>query len=85
MLLYPAILYPPDASGLSGCLVPDLVVNASGPSPDAAIEDAAGIMAEHLRDLAARGEPFPEPTPVAELDLDGGILVMLPAPLPRAA
>lgn len=85
MLLFPAVLFAPDPDGLSGCVVPDLMVNASGASPDAAIRDAAAIVAEHLRDLAAAGEPFPEPSPVDQVDLDGGTLVMLPITIPLAA
>jgi hypothetical protein len=85
MLFYPAILFPPDSNGLSGCVVPDLLVNASGASPDAALRDAATIMAELLDGMARKGEPFPEPTAAEELDLDGGTLVLLAAPLPSLA
>lgn len=85
MLHYPAILYPPDANGLSGCAVPDLLVNASGSSPDEALRDAAAIIDALLIDMARKGEPFPEPTPAEEMDLDGGTLVLLAARLPDLA
>jgi hypothetical protein len=85
MLYYPAILFPPDAMGLSGCIVPDLLVNASGSSPDEALRDAAAIMAELLDGMARKREPFPEPTAAEDLDLDGGTLVLLSAPLPSLA
>ncbi len=85
MLYYPAVLFPPDPSGLSGCVVPDLIVNASGASPDAALRDAAQIMAELLAGLAQRGEPFPEPSPAEDIPLDGGTLVLIAAPLPTVA
>lgn len=79
MLYYPAILFPPDANGLSGCAVPDLLINASGTSADAALGDAALIMDELLGDMARKGEPFPEPTPADALERDGGTLVLLTA------
>lgn len=85
MIVYPAILFPPDEAGLSGCLVPDLAVNASGSSPDAALRDAAAVVAEFLAGLSDRGEPFPEATPAEEVDLDGGTLVLLGTPLPTLA
>ncbi|ROU01129.1 type II toxin-antitoxin system HicB family antitoxin [Histidinibacterium lentulum] len=85
MIVYPAILFPPDTAGLSGCLVPDLAVNASGASPDEALRDAAAIVNAFLATLADRGEPFPEATPAEDVDLDGGTLVMLGTPLPTLA
>lgn len=85
MLCYPAILYPPDESGLSGCAVPDLLINASGSSPDNALHDAVAIMAELLADMARNAEAFPEPSATDEVDLDGGTLVILAAPIPSMA
>jgi len=85
MICYPAILFAPDTAGQSGCTIPDLLVNASGSSPDAAIRDAVAIMTEVLGSMASKGEPFPEPTPTEDIDLDGGTLVVLTAPLPQAA
>jgi hypothetical protein len=85
MIYYPAILFSPDHDGLSGCAVPDLLVNASGRSPDAALRDAAAIAAELLEGMARHGKPFPDPTPAEVLDLDGGTLVLIATPLPGAA
>ena len=85
MLYYPAILFAADSNGVSGCTVPDLLVNGSGRSTDAAMRDAAASVHELLADLARKGEPFPEPSPVDEIDLDGGTLVYLSATPPHVA
>ena len=87
MLHYPAILFAPDENGVSGCIVPDMAINAAGRSPDEAIRDAAGIIDELLEDMHRDGEAFPDPTPIDELDLRGGTLVFMSVPLPsrRAA
>ena len=85
MLHFPAILYPADPAGLHGCVVPDLLVNAGGSSPDAALTDASASVRELLADMASRGEPFPEPTAAEDVDLDGGTLVLLSVPLPAVA
>lgn len=83
MLLYNAVLYPADADGIWGCAVPDLIINASGPRRAAPVEDAVAIMGEVLADMDSKAEPFPEPS--ADIDLDGGSLVILPAKLATAA
>ena len=85
MFVYPTVLFPADSDGIFGCAVDDLLVNASGRSADEAVRDAAGIMAELLQNMAERGEPFPEPTPIDEIDTDGGALVMITAIPPRIA
>ena len=82
MISYLAIVYEPDAAGLVGVLVPDLLINASGASQEAALLDATAIMQEVLADMARTGEPFPKPTSPDDLDLDGGTLVILTAPSP---
>lgn len=79
---YPAILYPADASGLHGALIPGANVNASGASAEAALSDAAAILQEVIDDLAADGETPPAPADIAAMDLEGGTLVMIPAILP---
>ncbi len=79
MIYYPAVIYPADENGLVGCAVPDLLINASGASQDAALTDAATIMQELLADMAREGEAYPEPTPSEDIDLDGGILAILTA------
>jgi len=38
-----------------------------------------------IKRMVQDGEPFPEPTPVDELDLDGGTLVLLQSRRPEAA
>ena len=85
VIAYPGILFAPDADGLHGCAVPDLLVNASGASADEAMRDAAAIAADLMDGMARKGEPFPEPTPVEDLDLEGGTLVLIATPLPKAA
>lgn len=85
MLVYPAVLFPADDDGVFGCAVDDLLINASGASADGAIRDAAAILAELLEGMARNGEPFPDPTPVDDVDTEGGTLVMLTAALPRLA
>ena len=50
MLIYPAIVFPSDANGLVGCAVPDLLVNATGTSTQAALADAMMIVTELLQD-----------------------------------
>lgn len=79
---YPAILYPADASGLHGALVPGANVNASGASAEAALSDAAAILQEVIDDLTADGETPPAPADIAAMELEGGTLVMIPAILP---
>lgn len=85
MIYFPAILYPVDDDGLHGCAVPDLLINASGSTAEAALHDAAEIMSELLSDMARDGEPFPEPTQIDVMDLDGGTLVLLPGLASHAA
>ena len=85
MFVYPAVLFPADADGLFGCAVDDLLINASGRSADEAVRDAADIMNELLGAMAVKGEPFPEPTAVDDLDTDGGTLVMITALPPQIA
>jgi len=79
MIYYPAVVYPPDEQGIVGCAVPDLLINASGSSQDAALIDATAVMQELLANMARAGEAYPEPTPSDELDLDGGVLAILTA------
>lgn len=79
MIYYPAVIYPADESGLVGCAVPDLLINASGVSQDAALTDASTIMQELLADMAKEGEAFPEPTASEDVVLDGGVLAILTA------
>ena len=74
MLHHPAILYPAGAAGLHGCVVPDLLVNAGGQSPDGALIDASASVRELLADMAGKGESFPEPTAAGDMDLDDGTL-----------
>ena len=85
MSFYPALLYDPDSSGLVGCTVPDLLINASGRDRESALADAVRSMDELLDDMAKSGDPFPEATPVDEIDTSGGVLVLLHARLPVAA
>ena len=85
MSFYPAVLYDPDPDGVVGCIVPDLLINAGGQNRDAALADAVRSMDELLADMARKGEPFPEATPADEVDIDGGVLVLLHARLPAAA
>ena len=85
MICYPAVLFPPDEAGLSGCTVPDLLANASGGSPDEALRDATAIMVELTEAMTRKGELFPEPTPAEDVDLNGGTLVLLAVPVPKAA
>ena len=82
MLFYPSILFPPDENGVSGCIVPDLLINAGGASPDDALRDAARSMVELFAMMDRDGEPFPEPTPAEEMELRGGTLVLIGAPPP---
>lgn len=79
MIYYPAVIYPADESGLVGCAVPDLLINASGLSQDAALIDATSIMQELLADMARDGEAYPEPSSTEDVDLDGGVLAILTA------
>lgn len=83
MLCYPAVLFPPDEEGISGCIVPDMSVNAAGATPDDALGDAVGMMEELLGDMVEDGEPFPDPTPIDAFDDRGGRVVMLQAPIPK--
>ena len=82
MINYPAILFPSDPKGLVGCVVPDLLINASGSSMDEALNDAAVIMDELLREMDENGEAFPEPTPMDEVDPEEGVLVVMAARVP---
>ncbi|WBU63426.1 hypothetical protein [Paracoccus aerodenitrificans] len=79
MIYYPAVIYPVDAYGFFGVVVPDLLINATGASQDAALIDATVIMQELLADMARDRNPFPEPTQSDQVDLDGGVLVILTA------
>lgn len=89
MLYFPAVLHRTDAQGLSGCHVPDFLIVAGGRSDDDALRDALGIMEELMEDMVRDNEPLPDPTPAEEVDLDGGMLVMLaavpPPSIPNAA
>lgn len=85
MLIYPAVLYPADEDGIWGCAVPDHLINASGTTKEAAIEDAMRSMNELLADATRDAQPFPEPSDSDEIDLDGGTLVFLQAPQTLAA
>ncbi len=79
---YPAILYPADENGLFGVEVPGINVNASGPTAQAALAEAAAILQEVIDDLAAAGEPVPPPPDHEAVDCAGGTLALLPAILP---
>ena len=79
---YPAILYPADDNGLFRVTVPGVNVNASGPTAQAALADAAAILQDVIDDLAAGGEPVPPPPPPEAVDCAGGTLALLPAILP---
>ncbi len=85
MSFYPAVLYDPDPQGLVGCVVPDLLINASGRDCETALADAVRSMEELLADMARKAEPFSEATPADEIDTEGGVLVLLHARLPAAA
>jgi hypothetical protein len=85
MSYYPAIVFPPDADGLVGCLVPDLLINATGRDRDDALADAVRSMDELLAEMGRDGEPFPEPTPLEALDSMGGLIVLLHARTSQAA
>ncbi len=85
MSYYPAILHSPDADGLVGCTVPDLLINATGRDRDSALADAVQVMDALLADMARQGEPFPEPTVADDIDFDDGVLVLLHARVPQAA
>jgi hypothetical protein len=85
MSFYPAVLFDPDANGIVGCTVPDLLINASGGDRESALADAVRSMDELLGDMARGGEPFPESTPVEKVDTSGGVLVLLHVRLPAAA
>ncbi|MEM6727814.1 MAG: hypothetical protein AAF618_04880 [Pseudomonadota bacterium] len=77
MLLYPAILFPKDGSGLAGCIVPDLLINASGSSDQEAVEDAVAIMDDLIAEMRASGEDVPEPSDFASVAREGGTLIVL--------
>lgn len=85
MLVYPAILHGPGASGGYGVVVPDFLLNSGGPDANAALEDAVRSMEEVLLEFDRAGEPFPEPSLVEDLDLDGGLLVMISVRTPVTA
>lgn len=85
MSIYPAVLYDPDPNGLFGYVVPDLLINASGRDHESALAAAVRSMDELLCDMTKAGEPFPEATPVDEIDTSGGVLVLLHVRLPAAA
>lgn len=85
MSYYPAIVFPPDENGLVGCVIPDLMINATGRDRDSALADAVRSMDELLDDISRAAEPFPEPTPIDDLDAEGGVLVLLHTRTPQAA
>ena len=85
MLFYPAVLFDPDANGVHGCIVPDLLINAAGDTIDDALRNAAASMVELFGMMDHDGEPFPDPTPADEMDLRGGTLAMIGAPPPALA
>ncbi|MEM6616228.1 MAG: hypothetical protein AAF619_06855 [Pseudomonadota bacterium] len=85
MLAYPAVLHDADADGIFGCEVPDLLINASGRSADEAIRDAGNILHELLQQMDRDGEPFPEPTPMDDIEKDAGTLVLLTSKQEKAA
>lgn len=79
---YPAVLYPSDADGLHGVVVPGINVNASGPTQQEALSDAAAILQEVIDDLASAGEAIPLPPQLGSIDAEGGQIVLMPASVP---
>ena len=79
---YAALLYPADEAGLYGVVVPDVRVNASGTSPDEALQDAITILQEVVDDLSAAGEDIPKPSPVECVHDGDAQRLLLPVILP---
>jgi predicted RNase H-like HicB family nuclease len=82
---YPAVLYPADAKGLHGVVVPGINVNGQGKNAQAALLDAAAVLQEVIDAMRASGEPIPPPLELADVAAEDGTMVMLPATRPGRA
>ncbi|WP_338445973.1 type II toxin-antitoxin system HicB family antitoxin [Pelagerythrobacter marensis] len=79
---YPAILYPSDQDGLFGVVVPGINVNVSASSEEAALQMAAAVLQDVIDDLASDDAGIPQPLKRADIEPNGGTIVLLPATMP---
>jgi predicted RNase H-like HicB family nuclease len=78
MILYPAILLPADETGLCGCVIPGININAVGATPEAVVQDAFEILQEVVADMEAEGEAVEGPEAVESLEAGEGRIVFIP-------
>ncbi len=86
---YPAIVDTNKDRSIFGVTFPDLGgCTSGGETVEAAILNAADALAGHIALMAEDGDTIPEPTPVAEVDLNPGpdetivCVILVPANLP---
>lgn len=78
-IYYPAILYRARGGSPAGITIPGVNVNAGGATDEAALADAGAVLQELIDDFVATGQEVPRPLVPADIDLEEGTLVLIPA------